>query len=165
MMSLSDFLTNPYLVAGAAVFLLGFALYSIFKRQRYPYYACNTLLTATEIKFYKALKIAAPTNAIIMMKVRMADIINCAEEDWKAGWGPRVSAKHIDFVLIDPKTTQIKMAIELDDSTHVTNHDRISRDKFVDKAFKTAGVPLLRITVQNYYDMDQLKASITQTIG
>ena len=91
----------------------------------------------------------------------MGDIITCSDSQWKAGWGPRVSAKHIDFVLINPKTTEIILAIELDDSTHRTNRDRIERDKFVNKAFEVAGVPLLRIDTSRSYNIERLKEKLS----
>jgi len=129
-----------------------------------PYRAQETLLTNAELKFYHILKQAAPDNTLIMMKVRMGDIITCDDTEWQKGWGPRISAKHIDFVLIDKDTTAIKLAIELDDSTHRTNQDRIARDKFVNKAFEVAGVPLLRIKTQKWYDIDKLKNCIVDII-
>jgi hypothetical protein len=52
------------------------------------------------------------------------------------------------------------VCIELDDSTHKTNPDRIARDKFVNKAFEVANVPLLRIPVQKYYDLEGLKREL-----
>ena len=91
-----------------------------------------------------------------MMKVRMGDIITCTDAEWRAGWGPKISAKHIDFVLINTITTEIIAGIELDDSTHRTNRDRIERDIFVNKAFKVAEIPLLRIPVQKFYDQGTL---------
>jgi hypothetical protein len=157
MQTISDLLSNPlYLTAFiAAIIVIGLVL--TFKQRRFPYYACDTLLTPAELKFYKVLKMAVPRGTHICMKVRMGDIINCDEKAWAAGWGPRVSAKHIDFVLIDAETAEIKMAIELDDSTHRNNQDRIDRDKFVNKAFDVAGMPLLRVPVSKWYDVEELR--------
>lgn len=164
MLSLSDLLSNPVylIICFAGILVIGIVL--AFRKRRYPYYACDTLLTPAELKFYSALKRAVPADAAIMMKVRMADIINCDDRNWRAGWGPKISAKHIDFVLIDPKTTRILLAIELDDSTHYTNPDRIERDQFVNKAFEFAGVPLLRVNVQKLYNISTLATSIQKII-
>ncbi len=156
MITLDTILNEPlYIFIG--VFIL-FVLFIIIKRVgKMPYVACDALLTQSELHFYRALKQAVPTNTHICMKVRMGDIITCSDSQWKAGWGPRVSAKHIDFVLIDPKITEIILAIELDDSTHRTNRDRIERDKFVNKAFEVANVPLLRIDTKRSYNIERLK--------
>lgn len=133
----------------------------ISRSRKMPYRAASALLTNSELHFYNTLKQAIDQDTHICMKVRMGDLITCSDNEWKAGWGPRVSAKHIDFVLIDTQTTAIKLAIELDDSTHRTNRNRIDRDKFVNKAFETANVPLLRIDVRRSYDVERLKRDIS----
>ena len=154
---------NPLTIAIAlgAIFLF---IILLWRGQKMPYTAQEALLTKAELKFYNVLKHCIPANTQIMMKVRMGDIITCTDAQWRAGWGPKISAKHIDFVLIDPQTTKILCGIELDDSTHRTNSDRIARDKFVNKAFDIAKVPLLRIPAQGFYDQGDLK-KIIQTIG
>ena len=157
MISFSDILSNPIYATIVIGIIVGIGVVLTLKNRRYPYYACDTLLTPAELKFYKILKSTIPTNTLICMKVRMADLINCEERHWQSGWGPRISAKHIDFVLIDAQTTQIKLAIELDDSSHRTDRNRIDRDKFVNKAFDVAGVRLLRVPVQKFYNESDLK--------
>jgi hypothetical protein len=162
MIEITDIFSNPLAVFAifAAIFL---TIVFIHRARKMPYRAQDTLLTNAELKFYRVLKQAAPKDTLIMMKVRMGDLITCDKSDWQKGWGPRISAKHIDFVLIDAHTTAIKLAIELDDSTHRTNQDRIARDKFVNDAFKVADIPLLRIDTQRYYNAEKLKKEINQT--
>ena len=164
-MTLDDTLTQPLFFALSIITIILIYFVFVIRNRKFPYYACDTLLTQSELRFYQVLKQAIPTNMAVMMKVRMADLINCNDTHWKSGWGPRISAKHIDFVLIDPVTTKIKCAIELDDSTHRTNSDRIDRDKFVNKAFEVAGVPLLRIPVNKTYTLEVLKKLINQSIA
>jgi hypothetical protein len=159
MLSIDQILSNPVFITIAIVAVIA-VTWLITRARKMPYVACDALLTKSELKFYKILKMAMPNDMMICMKVRMGDIITCSDSEWKAGWGPRVSAKHIDFVLIDKDTTEVKVCIELDDSTHKTNPDRIARDKFVNKAFEVANVPLLRIPVQKYYDLEGLKREI-----
>ncbi len=131
------------LVIGFLVFVLG--------KEKYPYYARKTLLTPTELKFYKNLLFVCNKSFPelgIAMQVRLADIINCSESDWQKGYGPKISAKHIDFVLFDKKTTIIMACIELDDPSH-DRSERKRRDVFVNKALDSAGVPLLRILTKD----------------
>lgn len=162
MFEIAQLLNNPYyLVIGLSVFAL--IVYMIKRAGKMPYVACDALLTQSELHFYNTLKQAVDGDTHICMKVRMGDLITCSDTEWKAGWGPRVSAKHIDFVLINPTSTAIKLAIELDDSTHRTNRDRIDRDKFVNQAFDVAGVPLLRIDTRRRYDVEELKKEINQS--
>jgi len=159
MFEISQLLNNPLHIFIAIVALF-FVISLINKSRKMPYRAAGSLLTNSELHFYNTLKQAIDHDTHICMKVRMGDLITCSDREWKAGWGPRVSAKHIDFVLIDARSTAIKCAIELDDSTHRTNRNRIARDKFVNKAFDVAGVPLLRIDTRRRYDVRELKREI-----
>lgn len=160
MIKIDDIIAQPLyiFIAIGVVFVITII---ISRARKMPYVPCDALLTKSELHFYRTLKQTIPSDTYICMKVRMGDLITCSDSEWKAGWGPRVSAKHIDFVLIDPNTTTIKLAIELDDQTHRTNQDRIARDKFVNKAFEVADVPLLRINVRRRYDVEGLKRDIS----
>jgi len=164
MISIDRLFDNPLYIGLVAAMLIVIAVI-IHRTSKMPYVACDALLTRAELKFYNQLRAVVPNHTAIMMKVRMGDIITCTDVQWRAGWGPRISAKHIDFVLIDPITTVVKVAIELDDSTHRTNSDRIKRDKFVNKAFEVAGVTLLRIPVQKYYDRNSLMRLVNETMA
>lgn len=139
---------------------LAIVLAFLFGTRRMPYFAREALLTKGEMRFYTILQQAVAPATAIMMKVRMADIISCDDRAWRSGWGPRIAGKHIDFVLIDPVTTKIKLCIELDDATHRTDTNRIERDKFVNKAFAVANVPLLRVKVTSCYDISALRNDI-----
>lgn len=151
--------SNPLVIF--ASILIGFIfIVIVFRASKMPYVACEALLTKSELNFYKTLKRAVSHDDLIMMKVRMGDIITCSDIEWKAGWGPKISAKHIDFVVIDSKTTAVKYGIELDDSTHRTNRDRIERDKFVNKAFDVAGVTLHRIDAKRSYNLERLREEL-----
>lgn len=152
---------NPLYIAVAAFIII--ILFIIIRRAaKMPYTAQEALLTKSELYFYNTLKRVVPSGQSIMMKVRMADIITCTDTQWHAGWGPRISAKHIDFVIIDSKTAKIICAIELDDSTHRLNADRIARDKFVNKAFDVAGVRLVRVDTARAYGVESIRNLLTE---
>ena len=53
--------------------------------------------------------------------------------------------------------------IELDDNTH-NQAKRIERDDFVNKLFKDLEIKLLRIPVQNYYNIEELKNKIKESL-
>lgn len=147
-----------YLFIGVC-FCVIFGLILFKQREKFPYYATQTLLTAAELQFYKFLKAVAIGRYDISCKVRLGDIINCTDYYWHKGYGPKISAKHIDFVLLDPNTSEIILCIELDDKSH-KRPERISRDKFLNKALDTADVRLLRIPVTRGYDMAKLEKDI-----
>lgn len=74
---------------------------------RLPYFSRRFLLSKGGLTFYDALRRALPAGLIVAPKVRLLDVINCAAGAWRAGYGGRISQKHLDFVL----------AVELDDRT------------------------------------------------
>ena len=133
---------------------------AVTKRQgRYPYFAREFLLTKAEQKFYGVLKTVVKNKYDIACKVRLADIINCSEINWRKGYGGQIACKHIDFVLFDPRTSKILLTIELDDKSH-DKPARQKRDKFVNKAMQVAGVTLLRFKVEWGYDMARMDKEI-----
>ena len=146
-----------------AIFIILFAtLYGF--RPQYPYFAQKTILTKAEIHFFKTLQDAVPSSCAIAPKVRMADIITCTDANWARGYGAKISSKHIDFVLYDRGTFEIKLAIELDDSSHQKS-DRQKRDQFVNESFRAAQVPLLRVPTSSRYDVNELRHEIEKAIN
>jgi very-short-patch-repair endonuclease len=62
-----------------------------------------------------------------------------------------IARHHLDFVLCDHRSTNIRLAIELDDRSHDLA-SRKRRDAFVDEALTAAGVRLLRFQAAARYD-------------
>ena len=77
--------------------------------------------------------------------------------------GNRVAAKHIDFVLCDPRTLAPVLAVELDDASHAAPHRR-QRDVLVNEVLRTVGLPLLRVPVQRSYVPRQVADDIRSAI-
>ena len=131
--------------------------------RRFPYERCPALFTPAERAFLLALRRAAGSDFVVFGKVRLADIIRpggpLSRQRYFQALG-RVTSKHIDFALCDPRTFQIVVAIELDDRTHQTDRRRRERDVFVEGALAAAGVPLLRVPVQRGYDAGELRQRI-----
>lgn len=151
------------IIALFAVFILFIVCVVFFRRAKYPYFPRGTLLTKAELHLYNALRRATPSNHMIMMKVRLNDIINCSDRDWARGFGPKISSKHIDFVLINAQSTEITLCIELDDRSHERG-DRKRRDAFVNNALNAADVPLLRVPTSRHYDTNKLKKEISELV-
>tara|TARA_B100001179_G_scaffold230098_2_gene217036 strand:+ start:233 stop:715 length:483 start_codon:yes stop_codon:yes gene_type:complete len=127
--------------------------------KKYPYYSCETLLTNAELRFYKALERQLPAHIGVSFKTRLNDVITCDQKLWHKGYGPKIAAKHIDFVLYDKSTTKIIGCIELDDRTH-ERKDRKRRDDFVNKALAKSEVSLQRIKVKKYYSVNEISGLI-----
>jgi hypothetical protein len=124
-----------------------------------PYYSREFLLSKGELAFFRILRLATPADLMIAMKVRLADLINCPPDAWKAGFFGRISQKHVDFVLVDIATTAIALVIELDDRSH-RQAARRDRDAFVDRALAAAGITILHVTAASNYNMKQLRQTI-----
>jgi hypothetical protein len=82
----------------------------------------------------------------------------------RQSWQNKINCKHIDFVLCDPEDLNVVMGIELDDASH-NRADRQERDKFVNEAFLSAGLPLLRVPLQNSFDLKALREMIEQAVS
>lgn len=147
-----------YLTIGALIAII-FCLIAFKRREKFPYFSRETLLTKAELKFYKVLSAVCHGRYDVSCKVRLGDIINCTEYYWHKGYGPKISAKHIDFVLHDFETSEILLCIELDDKSH-NLPERIKRDKFLNAALDAANVPILRHPVTKGYDMARLEKDI-----
>lgn len=117
------------------------------------------LLTPTELKFYKLLKtITDELNYTLFTQIALYEIVNCKNlKNFN-----KIKSKSIDFVITE-KNCKIKLCIELDDKTHNTNK-RIERDNFINNMFKELDIKLLRIPVQNFYNLEELKQKIQESI-
>lgn len=158
-----------WIVGAAAVlmFIAGNASrWDSFKRllQRTPTYDRQpALFTNAEINFYRTLAQAVETNYLIMGKVRVADLLKVkgalANPREKRTAFNKITGKHIDFVLVDPKSMAVVCCIELDDSSH-QKKARKDRDVFLNDAFREASLPLLRVPCARTYRVDPIRALI-----
>ena len=117
------------------------------------------LLTQTELKFYRLLKqIADELNLVVCPQVALYQVVqNKNFKDFN-----KIQSKSIDFVIAEPNL-KIKLCIELDDYTH-KREKRIKRDEFLNKLFNDLEIKLLRIPVQNYYNIEELKKKIEESL-
>jgi hypothetical protein len=121
------------------------------------------LLSRGEAAFFFALKAAVRGRFLIALKVRLADLITCGESAWNDGFGHMIARHHLDFVLCDHRSTEIRLAIELDDRSH-DRASRRKRDDFVNQALAAAGVPLLRIQAAARYDSHSISEVIDKAV-
>lgn len=117
------------------------------------------LLTSTELKFYKLLKtITDELNLVICPQVTLYEILrNKNYKDFN-----KIQAKSIDFVITEPNL-KIKLCIELDDMSHY-KEKRIKRDNFINKLFEDLDIKLVRIPVQNFYNLNEIKSKIKESL-
>lgn len=124
------------------------------------YKKSDYLFTKTELKFYRELlKISEELNLSIFPKIRLADIFK--HENIKEF--NKIKSKHIDFLLCDKSNCKIRLAIELDDYTHNKNKT-IKNDNFKNELFKQTNLPLIRIKVNNTYNLEDIKTKIKESL-
>lgn len=127
-----------------------------------PYYKKKYLLTKAEKNFYNVLeKAICDEDFYICPKVRLADIIYISGTKNRQKYFNKIQSKHIDFLLCSKQYLNPVLAIELDDSSH-NRTDRIDRDRFVDNALKSAGLPIFRVKVSYSYDFNFIKNTVKE---
>lgn len=125
------------------------------------------VITINELNFYNVLsEVVQDLNLVVFSQVSLYNIIETRPEldfKTKTTYFNKISAKTIDFVLVDKKDCRIKLCIELDDSTH-RQEKRIKRDCFINELFKSLEIDLLRYPVYKTYYKDTLKKRIQENI-
>ena len=133
----------------------------------YPYQLSKYLLSKAERSFYGVLVQAVGDSGIVFSKVRVADVIHPMKKlnrsEWQRAFNA-ISSKHFDFILCDPADCSIKLAVELDDSSHETSKAQ-RRDALLNGACQSAGLPLLRIKAARSYAVAELKRQVEQMIS
>lgn len=155
---------DSVLIVFIIILVIGYCFLSLlmfFKRNNAkeikPEYELNKyLLTKNEHNFYKVLNKITSEDEIICAKVRLADILKPKKRAHFKILFNKVSQKHIDFVICNKATMEIKAGIELDDSSH-NKPKTIKRDIFVNEACLNAGFKLHRVKSKRTYNIEILK--------
>lgn len=134
---------------------------------KHVYQRIDFILTPPERELYRSLLRAVGSRYAIFAKVRIADVLAVrggikSKNDW--GTFARISSKHVDFVLSSLDDFKILCAIELDDKSH-QRKDRSERDKFVDGAFASAELPLIRIPLKRGITVAYLQDLVETTLN
>jgi len=126
-----------------------------------PYRKKEYFFSVAELKFYNLLRDITPEKYLLFAKVRICDLIQPQPGKEKYSYFNKIKSKHVDFVVCNQNPITVKTVIELDDSSHQRS-SRQERDNFVDEAFLNAGVPIVHIPVQAYYDKNEIINQIKQ---
>lgn len=142
--------------------IAAFLFFFIRRKLEFPYRTQSRLLTKAESVFFKHLVNTLEPQYRVHCAVRVADILAVKKGfsfDRRALY--RITSKHCDYVISSPDASTIYAAIELDDKSH-ERPDRRRRDIFLDKAFKSAGLPLHRYPVSNRYNLQGLISELNR---
>ena len=133
----------------------------------YPYQLSKFLLSKAERSFYGVLVQAVGSSGIVFSKVRVADVISPrkgqSRPDWQRAFNA-ISSKHFDFIVCEPTDCSVKLAVELDDSSHGSSKAQ-KRDDLLNGACQSAGLPLLRVKAARSYVVAELQRQITWAIS
>lgn len=122
----------------------------------------RAFLTPSERSLYGVLLQAVDSETVVFAKVRVADVLKPAKGSDRSMWQTtfnKISAKHFDFILCDIETLAVKMAVELDDSSH-QKKSRVNRDVFLDEACKSAKLNLVRVKAQRAYRIEAVRGQL-----
>jgi len=131
------------------------------------YYLKKSLFSPAERSFLGVLESLNYDGVTIASKVRLADIFGIKkglERGDRQRALNRISAKHVDFLIIQKSDGAPLLGIELDDSSH-DEDDRIARDAFVDTVFASAGLPILHVIAKAAYDPKEIHRLIDQALA
>lgn len=128
----------------AVIFLLKVLVFFLEKRAKTPSYITYrshpSLLSPPELAAFETLRNLLPQSLHICAKPRIADVLVVEKGNRQSGFN-RISQKHVDFLIIETATGIPRLAIEIDDRSHLLPH-RQARDEFVDRSFAQAGIPI-----------------------
>jgi very-short-patch-repair endonuclease len=128
-----------------------------------PYRQRDDFLSPAEFSFYRVLASAIGNRAVICPKVNLVDVFYVARQQKNQTYRNKIDRKHVDFLICDPNTMLPRLGVELDDASH-GRRDRQQRDEFVDRVFKAAGLPLLRIPAQAAYNANALWSQVAPSL-
>jgi ssDNA-binding Zn-finger/Zn-ribbon topoisomerase 1 len=132
--------------------------------EEFPYAMRDDFLSASELSFYKILRLVMPNEFVIFTKVALKDIFFVTENDRskQSTFMNKISKKHVDFIICNAETLKPVCGIELDDTSH-ERQDRVIRDTFVNQVFKSGKLPLIRYTNKRSYVLSEVEEKL-QTI-
>lgn len=164
--SIKDLVINEQLLFLVIfIFIVLAILIVLRKKPPLRYKRVEKIFTASERKFFVHLQQAIGGELYIFAKVRAADVLLPKSSKDRSRWQSafnKVACKHFDYVLCNANL-EIVAVIELDDTSH-NRSDRQERDKFIEWACKSAGVPLVRFKTAKGYDPKELRHKILRNI-
>lgn len=134
-------------------------------KKGYKYKRKDFFMSRAEHECYDTLIVAVGGKYYVFPQVHLPTLIDnkVVGQNWKGAFS-HISQKSVDFVLCDKLYISPKLAIELDDKTH-ERQDRIDRDGIVERIFKDAGLPLLRLENRGRFNPTELLEKINTVLN
>lgn len=113
----------------------------------------DSLLLEHEQRYFRTLIQVVGQHARVFPKVRLSDLVqpHGVQPEQRAHW-LRVQRRCVDFLLCSPNDLAPVLAIDLDTRVKKRRREQSPGGDVVDKALKTANIPLLRIRATREYN-------------
>ncbi len=134
------------------------------EKVKYQYKRKDFFMTRAEHECFDALVLAVGDRYHVFPQVHLPTVIDSkvVGQNWNAAFR-HISQKSVDFVLCDKSYIKPILAIELDDKTH-QRKDRIERDGEVERVFKGADLPLLRLENHGQFNAAELAQKVSDIL-
>lgn len=116
------------------------------------------LLLGQESAFYNALIAAVGQHGVVMSKVNLSNVITPMATDKKQWFiaNNRIAKSYFDYVVCDPRTLEVRVAIELDNGKEL-DKGKVDRQKLLIHVCKSAGIPLIGANIKHSYQVSRLR--------
>jgi hypothetical protein len=122
-----------------------------------PYRLRPDFLSPSEAAFYHVLYNLVQKDFFISPKVALSDLLFVARPNENVQFANKLLRKNVDFLLLERDSLAPALAIELD---HPKQLDHGLASSFMDDVFKSAGLPLIHVALQQTYAIDKLSTAI-----
>ena len=131
-----------------------------------PYHLKPDFLSPAELNLYHVLRSVVGGRAAVLAKVLLGDLFypKTGDRTENTQYRNKIDRKHVDFLLCEPQTMRPLAGIELDDASH-SRADREERDRFVERVYQAARLPLVRIPAKRSYHTGELAALLQGQVG
>ena len=119
-----------------------------------PYRLREHFLTTPEIVLLRALREMAQEHYVIFAKVALTDIFSIVRPNENVHYFNKLFRKHVDFLLCAPQTLRPQIGVEL--VRPVPPGGTRSADQFMEDLFLTAGLPLVQVSPNDHYEMQEI---------
>lgn len=126
-----------------------------------PYQLRGELLPPAERALFHALHTAVRDDWVLFSRVPLACVLKVRPvANPSQGWQRRLSGKHLDYVLCDRETLEVRLAIQL-----ASPESPPAKGQFAARALAAAGLPLVRVHARDRYEPAALRKEIDAALG
>jgi hypothetical protein len=131
------------------------------------YFRRESLFTPAERAFLGVLEAALPAGVRVLGKVPLGEIFGvraAGDPGERQAARNYIGRRHVDFLLVRADTLVPLAGVVLDDPAR-TSADRRDGEAVVDHAFRSAGLPLVRIRARRSYAAEELARKLATSLG